>query len=144
KAVSYEADFSKNQETLNDMKEKEKNVYMDILDLDVTETETKKLKEKAKKARKCVEKQQDLVSKAQDQFDESYSVLKTIKANKNGINDEEQKEKVEKMGELMTKRKDLIQTYFDDYQENLDLRDSFYAKFEEEEEIDADELDKQI
>lgn len=141
KAASYESDFSKDQQTLNETKDKEQEIYTDILNLDVTNTE--KLNEKADKAMNYIEKQQELITKAQEQFDHSYDVLKTIKENTNGIDDKEKRDKVEEMGDLMNKRKTLIDAYFEDYQKKLDLHDSFYAKFEEED-MDADELDEQI
>lgn len=141
KAAPYEADFSKKQEALNETKEKEQELYSGILDLDITDT--KKLKEKADAARDYIDKQQKLIAEAEEQFHHSYNILKTINDNTEGITDEEQKDKVEEMGELMIKRQTLIDDYFKDYQENLDLHDSFYAKFEEED-FEADNLDEQI
>lgn len=140
-SASYEEAFVSNQEHLKTYREKGQSVYNDLLELDIQDTDT--IQSKIDDGKTYLKKQEALLKEAEKDFQRAYKESSAIKENVEKIKGERQKNQASDLLDIMVKRKKVMDAFFNDYQGQLKLLNSFYDYLEDDE-LKGDEMDEQI
>lgn len=128
KSAEFENDFVANLTVLYETKKNAQLVYNDLISLDINDKDV--INQKIDKANTYTEKQQKLLEEAEENFQKAYKMSVTIEKNINKIKDEDQKNQALELITIMNERKKLIDTFFEDYHEKLELQKIFYGHLE--------------
>ncbi|QQK77645.1 YkyA family protein [Salicibibacter cibarius] len=138
---SYEQAFASNQEDLEEYREKEQSLYNDLIELDIQDKAT--LQQSIDDAETYIEEQQALLDEAEENFQKAYEAAASILENIEEMNDQELKGQAFELLEMMAERKELVDTFCDDYQHRLKVLASFYEDLNDDEwshdELEAEE-----
>lgn len=140
-SASYEAAFASNQEDLNKYREKEQSNYNDLLDLDIQDEDI--IQQRLEDAATYIEKQKKLIDEAKENFQKAYEKSDSMKKNVKKIKDKDQKKQVSNLLNVMNDRKELLDSFFDNYLGQLKQLNDFYDHFASNEYDDHD-LDHQV
>jgi Putative cell-wall binding lipoprotein len=140
-SAEFENNFAANQTDLYETRKNAQLVYIDLISLDINDKDI--IKQKIDKANTYTKKQQKLLEEAEENFQKAYKKSVTIEKNIKKIKDEDQKNQASKLITIMNERKELIDTFFEDYRENLELQNTFYRHLEDEK-FSFENLDEQI
>lgn len=140
-SASYEKSFASNQEDLNAYREKEQSIYNDLIHLDIQDEDD--IQQKLDDTNTYMEKQKKLIDEAKENFQKAYEESASIKENIEKIKDKDQKKQASKLLDIMVERKEMIDTFFKDYQDQQKLLNSFYDSLEDGK-LSVDELNDQI
>jgi hypothetical protein len=140
-SAELEKDFSANQTALFETRKNAQLVYNDLISLDINDKDI--INQKIEEANTYSKKQQELLAEAKESFLKAYQKSVTIEENIKKIQDEEKKNQASKLITIMNERKKLIDTFFKDYEENLEIQNTFYKDLEEEN-FNFKKLDEQI
>lgn len=140
-AAEFENNFAVKQKDLNESKKEAQELYQKLIELDINDEET--MNDVLEKANILVEKQQKLLKEAEENFQIAYEKFITIEQNIEKIKDEQQKNEATKLLTIMNEKKELIDSYFNYYDENLELQDAFYEHVADQD-YDLKTLDEQI
>ncbi|MEN1967520.1 YkyA family protein [Lentibacillus sp. N15] len=141
KSASLEEEFAANQKELDENREKEQAVYEELIALDITDADT--IEQKLRDAQKYTDSQQQLLEDTKQNFQTAYKHSTKVEVNLKKIRDSKQKKQVTKLLKLMNDRKQLIDSFFAEYQDQLDRQKTFYQQLEDKK-FSADKLDQQI
>ena len=141
KSAEFENNFAANQTDLYETRKNAQLVYIDLISLDINDKDI--INQKIDKANTYTKKQQKLLEEAEENFQKAYKKSVTIEKNIKKIKDEDQKNQASKLITIMNERKELIDTFFEDYRENLELQNTFYRHLEDEK-FSFENLDEQI
>lgn len=128
--AELEKDFVENQEELNKVREKAQQVYNDLINLDIKNTDV--IHQKIKEANTYTKKQLDLIEKAEDNFQKAYKEHALIEKSINKIKNKEQRKQASKLLSIMEQRKNSIEVFFEDYRTKLDIQNTFYRQLDED------------
>lgn len=140
-SAQYEKEFVSKQNGLFETRKNAQLHYNELVSLDMNEVEL--ITEKINAGVKYTEKQQELLKEAEDNFQSAYHLSLTIEKNIKKIKDEAQKNKASELITFINERKNLMDTFFKDYHENLALQAAFYEHLKNEE-FNLETLDRQI
>jgi Putative cell-wall binding lipoprotein len=140
-AAEFENDSAANQRDLYETRKNAQLIYNDLISLDINDKDI--INQKIEEANTYMKKQQKLLEEAEENFQKAYKKSATIEKNIKKVKDEEQKNQAIKLLTIMNERKRLIDTFFEDYHENLELQNTFYSHLEDEK-VNLDNLDGQI
>lgn len=140
-STSYEAAFASNQADLNEYKVKEQTSYNDLIDLDIQDEDV--IRQKSDNANTYLEIQEELIDEAKKNFQKAYEKSASIKKDVKEIKDKGQKKQALNLLNTMSERKELIDTFFDDYRDQLKRFINFYDLLEDDD-LSVDNLDNQI
>lgn len=140
-SAEFENNFATNQTELYEARKSAQLIYVELISLDINDKDI--INQKIDKANTCTKKQQKLLEEAEENFQKAYKKSATIEKNIKKIKDEEQKNQASKLITIMNERKKLIDTFFEEYHENLKLQNTFYRHLEDEK-FSLKNLDKQI
>ena len=140
-SAEFENQFVSNQTALDETRKNAQLIYVELIRLDINDKDI--INQKIDKANTYTKKQQKLLEKAEENFQKAYMKSATIEKNINKIKDEKQKNQASKLLTIMNERKKLIDTFFEEYHENLELQNTFYRHLEDEK-YSIENLDKQI
>lgn len=124
KSAEFEKDFAANQRDLYETRKNAQLVYNDLISLDINDKDT--IAQKIEEGNTYMMKQQGLLEKAEESFQKAYKESITIQENIKKIKDEEQKKQASKLTTIMNERKKLIEAFFKDYHENLEIQNTLY------------------
>jgi hypothetical protein len=140
-SAEFENNFAANQTDLYETRKNAQLVYIDLISLDINDKDI--INQKIDKANTYTKKQQKLLEEAEENFQNAYKKSATIEKNIKKIKDEDQKNQASKLITIMNERKELIDTFFEEYRENLELQNTFYRHLEDEK-FSFENLDEQI
>ncbi|KKE80113.1 YkyA family protein [Oceanobacillus caeni] len=140
-SAEFEKDFAANEKELNETRKNAQLVYNDLISLDINDKDI--IKQKIEEANTYMKKQQALLVEAEENFQKAYKESVTIEENIKKIKDEKQRKQASKLITIMNERKKLMDTFFKDYHENLEIQHRFY-EYMEDENFDLKKLDEQI
>lgn len=129
-SAEFENDFAANQTDLNKMRKNEQLVYDDLISLNINDKDI--LIQKIDEAHTFTKKQEKLLEEAKENFQKAYKKSATIEKHIKMIKEEEQKNQASKLITIMNERKKWIDTFFENYHENLELQNTFYQHLEDE------------
>ncbi|KAA9023900.1 YkyA family protein [Niallia endozanthoxylica] len=141
KAVEYEKDFAANQTELNEMRKNAQLLYNDLINLDINDKD--KINQIIEEGFTYTKKQQQEVEEAKENFQKAYQTSSKIEKHIKKIKHDDQKNQATKLLTVMKERKKLIDSFFENYLENLKIQNTFYQQFKEEN-INLESLNEQI
>ena len=141
-SAQFENDFAVNQTNLYETRQNAQLVYLDLIRLDINDQDI--IKQKIDKANTYSKKQQKLLEEARRELPKRlirslHPLMKNIKK----IKDKDQKKQASKLITIMNERKKLIDSFFEHYDKNLELQNSFYRHLEDEK-YSLENLNEQI
>ena len=140
-SAEFENKFAANQTALDETRKNAQLIYIELISLDINDKDI--INQTIDKANTYTKKQQKLLEKAEGNFQKAYKKSATIEKNIKKIKDEKQKNQASKLITIMNERKKLIDTFFEEYHETLELQNTFYRHLEDEK-FSIENLDKQI
>jgi ABC-type transporter Mla subunit MlaD len=141
KAADLEKTFADHQQTLNKAEKEEQTIYHKIMDLDMDHVD--QLKEYIKSALEKNKEQSDLLNELNAGLDKAYELSLSVQSSIKKIKDKEQQSLAGEASELLTRRYELFEDYYDQYMDVLKVSGQFYEDLKKKDR-DANALDKQI
>ncbi len=141
KATELEKEFSTTQLELLETRENARLLYYDLINLTISDKDL--LHQKIEDGKTYVTKQQQLLDQAEESFNKAYNTSSKIEKSIKKMKDDAQKNEATKLLTVMKERKILMDTFFKDYHETLQLQKTFYQQLEDEK-IDIGSLNQQI
>jgi len=141
KSVEFENNFAANQKELNKIRKNAQLLYNDLIHLDINDKD--KINQKIEEGHTYTKKQQQLVEEAKENFQKAYQMSSKIEKHIKKIKDENQKNQATKLLTIMNERKKWIESFFANYLKNLNVQNTFYQQFEEEN-VNLESLNEQI
>ena len=129
-SAQFENDFYVNLTNLSQTRQNAQLIYLDLIKLDINDQDI--IKQKIDKAKIYSQKQQQLLEEAEENFEKAYMKSASIDEKIKKIKDKNQKKQAEKLITIMKERKRLIDSFFEHYDKNLTLHNSFYRQLEDE------------
>ncbi len=129
-SAQFENDFYVNLTNLAQTRQNAQLIYLDLIKLDINNQDI--IKQKIDKAKTYSQKQEQLLEEAKENFEKAYMKSASIDENIKKIKDKNQKKQAEKLITIMNERKKLIDSFFEHYDKNLTLQNSFYRHLEDE------------
>ena len=128
-SAQIENDFYVNLTNLSEMRQNAQLIYLDLIKLDINNQDI--IKQKIDKAKTYSQKQGQLLEEATKNFEKAYMKSTSIDKSIKKIKDKDQKKQAEKLITIMNERKKLIDSFFEHYDKNLTLQNSFYGHLED-------------
>ena len=128
-SAQFENDFYVNLTNLSQTRQNAQLIYLDLIKLDINNGDI--IKQKIEKAKTYSQKQEQLLEEAKENFEKAYMKSASIDENIKKIKDKDQKKQAEKLITIMNERKKLIDSFFEHYDKNLTLQNSFYRQLED-------------
>ena len=128
-SAQIENDFYVNLTNLAQTRQNAQLIYLDLIKLDINNQDI--IKQKIDKAKTYSQKQEQLLEEATENFEKAYMKSASIDENIKKIKDKDQKKQAEKLITIMNERKKLIDSFFEHYDKNLTLQNSFYGHLED-------------
>ena len=129
-SAQIENDFYVNLTNLAQTRQNAQLIYLDLIKLDINNQDI--IKQKIDKAKTYSQKQEQLLEEAKENFEKAYMKSASIDKNIKKIKDKNQKKQAEELITIMDERKKLIDSFFEHYDKNLSLQNSFYGHLEDE------------
>jgi Putative cell-wall binding lipoprotein len=126
KSSSFEHDFIENQKELDQYRLKSHAVYSEIIHLKVTDKDL--IIQKLEDVNEYIRIKEKLLKEAEESFLKAYKEATSIEELVKEIKDEDQKNQATKLVKLVKERKEVLDPFFDDYQEQLTLQTTFYQQ----------------
>ncbi len=141
KSAEFEKKFAATQLELYETRKNAQALYNELINLTINDKDI--INQKVEEGFTFIKEQQQLVKEAEENFTKAYHTLSKIKKNINKIQDEDQKNQATNLVTIMDERKKRIDSFFEDYNESLELQNTFYQQFEDDK-IRIDSLTQQI
>lgn len=123
-STSFENHFTENLSDLFTMKKTAQSVYIELIDLNINDTDS--IRQKIKKAQTYTKEQQSLKVEAEENFQKAYQNAITIEKPIKKLKNKDQKNKAEKLFNILNERQKIMDSFFKDYHHLLDLQHTFY------------------
>ena len=128
-SAQFENDFYVNLTNLSQTRQNAQLIYLDLIKLDINNQDI--IKQKIDKAKTYSQKQEQLLEEATENSEKAYMKSASIDKKIKKIKDKDQKKQAEKLITIMNERKKLIDSFFEHYDKNLTLQNSFYRQLED-------------
>lgn len=140
-SVTFENEFTANQEKLFEVEEEAQLLYTELLNLTIDDEAS--LNEALTEAKKLIDKQQGILEESEESFENAYEKESTIEEYVEKIKDEQQKSQASTLLEVIDNRKELVDSYIEMYEGSLEVQHAFYDEFQEDH-LRLDRMDAQI
>ncbi|UFU01359.1 YkyA family protein [Radiobacillus kanasensis] len=140
-AVKLENTFTKQQDPLVELEEKESELYKQIIDLSMDEFE--QMKDLASQALDIIDKREEIIQKEKESIEASKEEFDKIKPLIKELKEEKLQKTATQMYEIMDKRYQAYLSLHSAYQEALKKDKMLYSLFQKKE-LREDELRKQV
>ncbi|MGE6202962.1 YkyA family protein [Guptibacillus hwajinpoensis] len=121
--------------------QEEQALYKEIISLEMDQEE--QVTQDTRDAQDFNTKEKQYLHESKKKFDQAYENFSQIKSPVSHIKDSDVKEEVTIVVELMEKRRELFESYYDHYLEVLKLNGQFYEQLQNEE-LNISEMSQQI
>lgn len=140
-SVTFEKKFTDNQKELDEYRQKIQQVYNELVSFHIDDTE--KIKQKLEEANSYTKNQQKFLKDTEKNFQKAYEEVVNMEGDIKEIKDKDQKKQATKMLTLMKNRKKTIHSFFENYQDQLEVQATFYKQLKNGK-FRFDKLDQQI
>lgn len=140
-AAPFEKNFTTNLSDLSVAREQAQTVYMELIQLDIDDK--KNISQKIDAAHTYTNEQQKLLKEARENYQKAYQQAITIEKPIEKLKDKGQKKQASRLFTIINEKKKLMDTFFEDYHDHLELQKAFYQQLEDEN-FNLETLNEQI
>ncbi|WP_157724805.1 YkyA family protein [Virgibacillus phasianinus] len=141
KSAHIEQKFADELRQLKKASQSEQTIYNEIIALDINQES--EIEKRVENAQTCNQHMRKSLQEAKNSFDNAYKAFLAVKPASEKIKKPKREEEVKSIIQLMEKRKDLFQSYFNKYIDSLKDNKDFYKQLQNEQ-IKNSRLEEEI
>ncbi|MGA9288581.1 MAG: YkyA family protein [Anaerobacillus sp.] len=141
KSAEIEKEFAEQHVASVKASQEEQSLYKEIISLEMDQEE--QIKQNTRDAQELNTKEKQYLYESKKKFDQAYETFSEIKSPVSHIKHIKVKEQATTVIELMEKRRELFESYYDHYLEVIKLNGQFYEQLQNEE-LKVSEMSQQI
>lgn len=129
-SASFEHHFTANLSDLNETRKSAQSIYVELISLDINDQN--QIHQQIDKAQSYTKEQQKLLEEATENFQKAYQMVVTLEEPIQKMKDKKLKKQASKLITMMNERKNVIDSFFENYHKNIETQNTFYQQLADE------------